>query len=169
MLGAVYDFVMAYAPNVIQNNIFRGWQNRMALPQTQDFIVVSIQDTLRVGTNTLDYSQSESGKIISKTLREYIIDIDFCNIKQEIAQEQASVIETLSRSYVGVNFFKKYDISLNYADDIEYLPYVDEQDQYLHRYRVSIHLTKWEEVPTPQDFFTEVNLRIENIDTHHKP
>lgn len=163
------DFIMAYAPNAVQNNLFRGWQNRMALPQAQNFIVVSVQDTLRIGTNTTDYSQAENNKLITKTLREYIIDIDFCNIKQDIAQQQAATIEGLSRSYVAVDFFNKYNIGFNYADDIEYLPYTDEQDQYLHRYRVSLHLTKWEEIAVNQDFANKVELRIENIDAHHKP
>lgn len=169
MLNAVYDFVMEYAPNAVADNIFRGWQNRMALPQTQNFIVISVQDTLRIGTNVSDYSQGSNGIMTTKTLREYVIDIDFCNINQEIAQEQAVTIETLSRSYIAVEFFKQQDINMNYADDIEYLPYTDEQDQYLHRYRVSLHLTKWEEIAVNQDFANKVELRIENIDAHHKP
>lgn len=169
MLGAVYDFVMAYAPNAIQNNIFRGWQNRMALPQTQEFIVISVQDTLRIGTNINNYEKSLDNKITTKTLREYIVDVDFCNIKKEIAQKQAATIESIGRSYIAVDFFNKYDIGFNYADDVEYLPYTDEQDQYLHRYRVSLHFTKWEETTIQQDYFSNVKLRVENIDAHHKP
>lgn len=169
MLEAVNDFVITYAPNAIQNNLFRGYQNRMALPQQQNFIVVSVEDTARVGTNTTDYSQADDGKLITKALREYLVSIDFCNIKQEIAQEQAANIEVISRSYIATDFFKQRDIGFNYADDIMYLPYVDEQDQYLHRYRVTLHLTKWEQVAINQDFAKTVQLRIENIDAHHKP
>lgn len=169
ILDAVYDFVLTYAPNAIGDNIFRGWENRMALPQTQNFIVISIQDTLRIGTNVVDYSQSAQGNISNQTLREYIVDIDFCNIDQETAQTQASTIETLGRSDIGVTFFNNNGASLNYADDMEFLPYTDEQDQYLHRYRVSLHLTQWDQTTLTQDYFNSVNLRVENIDAHHKP
>ena len=170
ILEAVYDFITTYALNVVADNVFRGWQNRMALPQTQNFIVISIQDTMRIGTNVTDYTQSAQGNIINQTLREYTVDIDFCNIDQEIAQEQASTIETLGRSDIGVTFFNKYTgLSLNYADDMEYMPYADEQDQYLHRYRVSLHLTQWDQTTLTQDYFNSVNLRVENIDAHHKP
>lgn len=170
ILEAVYDFITTYASNVVADNVFRGWQNRMALPQTQNFIVISIQDTMRIGTNVVDYTQSAQGNITNQTLREYTVDIDFCNIDQEIAQEQASTIETLGRSDIGVTFFNNYTgLSLNYADDMEYMPYVDEQDQYLPRYRVSLHLTQWDQTTLTQDYFNSVNLRVENIDTHHKP
>lgn len=169
MLGAVYDFILAYAPEAKQDNIFRGWQNRLALPQTQEFIVISVQDTLRIGTNVNNYAQSANNKITTTTLREYIVDVDFCNINQETAQKQAALIESIGRSYIAVDFFEKYDISFNYCDDVEYVPYIDEQDQYLHRYRVSLHFTKWEEATVQQEYFSNVKLRVENIDVHHKP
>ena len=176
MLNAVYDFVVKYAPNVIQDNVFKGYQNRISSPKCNNFIVISLEDTLRIGTNISDYSSSQNNQYGANVLRDFIIAIDFCSTKQEVAQEQAEIIETLCNSYIAVNFFNEYNLCFNYSDDVEYIPYVDLQQQYLHRYRVLLHINKWKNAVVSQQFADKVeitqmiqNARIENIDTHHKP
>lgn len=170
MLSAVNDFILAYAPDVTQDMLYRGYQNRMALPEEQDYVIMAMLDTARIGTNVSDYSQSADEKYIAKTLREYTVSVDFCSINQESAQQRAMTLEVISNGYIAVDFFKQYGLSYNYADDIQYIPFVSEQDQYVHRYRINLHLTKWDEVAIKQQYAERVELsRVENIDAHHKP
>lgn len=170
ILGAVNEFIMKYAPGVEQVQLYRGYQNRMALPSKQDYIVMSLGTTARIGTNVSDYDRSSDELYTTKTLREYTINVDFCSIYQEVAQRRAIVLEVISNGNIAVDFFKQYGLSYNYAEDVQYIPFISEQDQYVHRYRINLHLTKWDKVTIPQQYAERVELsRIENIDAHHKP
>lgn len=170
MLDAVNKFILYCLPEIPQERLFRGYVNREALPGVQDYTVYAVNSTARIGTNVNDFAQAIDEKITTKVLREYTVDVDFFSLSQETARQRASTLEAIGRSYLGVDFFKQYEIGLNYAEDMNYLPYVDLTEQYIHRYRVSLHLTKWEEITVNQQYAEEVILqRVENIDTHHKP
>ncbi len=167
---AIYDFIATFASGIPLDNIFRGYQNRVALPQEQTYAVITLADMDRVGTNILDQSNSGSGEITSKVMRVYTVDVDFISLDQSKAQRQASVLENFGRTYIATDFFEKYNLYFNYVDDISYLPFIDETDQYLHRYRISLHFSTWDETTTPQQYAERVEIqRVENIDAHHKP
>lgn len=170
ILTAVYDFITKFAAGVPTDNVFRGYQNRVALPKEQTYAVITLGDIERVGTNVFDQSNSGNGEITSRVMRVYTVDVDFISLDQSKAQRQATILENIGRSYIATDFFEKYNLYFNYVDDISYLPFVDETDQYLHRYRISLRLTAWDESTTSQEYAERVELqRVENIDTHHKP
>lgn len=169
MFEAVNDFILKFAPGVVQDNIYRGYFNRASLPDVQDYTVISVSDTSRVGTNIGDDAQAADNIYTTKALYEYTIDIDFVCDDQMTAHKRASALATLGRDYIAVDFFKGYAIGFNYADDMAYLPFVDLSDQYIHRYRVTLHLTQWESVSTSQEYAEKVEINlVENIDAHHK-
>ncbi len=165
MFTAVNDFILKYAPGVTQERLFRGYSNRLSLPESQDFTVYSLANAERIGTNVNEWGRDE---VKTKTLRQYVFDIDFCNIRQEKARMRAATIATLGRSYIAARFFEKRNIALNYATDISYLPYVDLTEQYIHRCRVSLYLTAWDEVNVAEEYAENVRATVENIDAHHK-
>lgn len=169
MLGAVNDFILKYAPNTTQNNIFRGYYNRAALPQKDSFIIVSMYDSLGIGTNVYKYDNLENGTASTEALREYTISIDFCNCDQSLAVQQVQNVAVIANSFLAVDFFKQYNLCLNYAEDIEYLPYTTVQEQYIHRYRVNLHITDWNTVEYPQEAAERVYFKhFENVDADHK-
>lgn len=165
MLEAVNDFILRYT-DVVQDNLFRGYQNRATLPQVNDYTMYYEQGINRIGTNVDEVRNTETEVY---TLREYTINIDFCGDDQEKLANRAKNLAILSRSMYGCDFFKSYGISLSYAEDVQYLPYVDEEQQYIHRYRIVIHLTRWDSVTLPQQTANTVSAYIENVDAHHKP
>lgn len=169
LLGAVAAYILAYTdtPN---DKLFRGYQNRMAKPRLADYTIFNIDGTERVGTNVTSYEQSSDNKLQTRVLRSYSVSIDFCALDQSVAQQRATTIETFSRSNIGVEFFKQYDIAINFAEDVLYIPFMDDTKQYINRYRVNIHLTRWETMTTVQEYAEEVILqRVENIDACYKP
>ena len=165
MLEAVNDFILQ-CTDVVQDNLYRGYQNRSTLPQTNDYTMYYEQSVNRIGTNVDDVGDT---KTEIKSLREYTVNIDFCGVNQESLAERAMDIAVLGRSPYGCNFFKGYGITLNYADDVQYLPFVDEEQQYIHRYRIVLHLTRWDSVKLTQQTANVVSPHIENVDVHHKP
>lgn len=170
MFDAVNNFILKYAPGVEQDSIYRGYFNRASLPQQQDYTVIAVSDTARVGTNVSDDAQGADNIYTTLALREYSVDVDFVHQDEAVARQRAAVIETLGRSYVAVDFFKALNIGFNYADPVLYLPFTDTSDQYVERYRVTLHLTVWDGVSVEQQYADKVEIqRVENIDAHHKP
>lgn len=174
ILGVCNDFLLKFLkemdPPIDQEHIFRGLQNDMALPaDATDYILMTLSDTKRIGTNITGASCSEDSKLGTASLREYIVDVDFCHSTDSIARERSEVIETLGRSFFATDFFQEQGLSFLYAKDVKFLPFVDEMKQYIFRYRVSLHLSKWTEVKIPQEYFDQIKFQIENVDVHHEP
>ena len=164
MYEAVNDFILQYT-DVEQDKLFRGYQNRSTLPQVNDYTIYYAQAKNRIGTNVYDY---EDTKVISTALFEHTINIDFCGSNREKLEERATHLAILAHSFLGCDFFKNHGVTLNFAEDVQYLPFTDEEQQYIHRYRIVIHLTSWDAVVLPQQTANVINPTIENVDVHHK-
>ena len=120
----------------------------------------------RIGTNVDEIRDKETE---IKSLREYTMNIDFCGDNQESLMQRAKNLAIIGRSNFGCDFFKNYGIELNYAEDVQYLPFVDEEQQYIHRYRIVVHLSRWDSVILPQQTAIVIEPHIENVDVHHTP
>ena len=165
ILEAVNDYILRFT-NVQQDNLFRGYQNRSTLPQTQDYTMYYLSGNSRIGTNVDDVDDLTT---TVKALREYIVNVDFCGDDQETVEDRAKSLAVLGRSYLSCNFFKTYGINFNFAENVQYLPFVDETEQYVHRYRIVLHLTRWDSVTISQETAIQADVYIENVDAHHKP
>lgn len=165
MYEAVNDFILQYT-DVVQDNLYRGYQNRSTLPQVNDYTMFYEMSENRIGTNVDEIRDTEAE---IKSLREYTMNIDFCGDNQESLLERAKRLAIIGRSYFGCDFFKSYGITLNYAEDVQYLPFVDEEQQYIHRYRIVLHLSRWDSVVLPQETANAVSAYVENVDVHHEP
>ena len=165
MYEAVNDFILKYT-DVVQDNLYRGYQNRSTLPQTNDYTMFYEMSENRIGTNVDEIRDKETE---IKSLREYTMNIDFCGDNQESLMQRAKNLAIIGRSNFGCDFFKNYGIELNYAEDVQYLPFVDEEQQYIHRYRIVLHLSRWDSVVLPQETANAVSAYIENVDVHHEP
>ena len=174
VLEAVNDFLLTYAENLKQDNLFWGYQNNMALPPHDNYVVISVTTTRRIGTNITDYDESEQSIYGISTLREYVVAIDFCNEDYEPAMDLATRIETIATSAIGVKFFKEKGMSLAYCEDAYAIPFIGVDEDYIQRFRVSLHITNTIRNKVKQEYAEEVNFdneksRIENVDVHHKP
>ena len=174
VLNAVYDFIYAYSknenvPQFTENQIIRGWQNSAVLPQeSQDFCVFSEINTIRHGTN--EESLIIDNNVIFYETLEHVIQIDFYSLNPFIARSRANLIELLAFTRVATDFFKKINKSLTclYAEDVRNLTGLDETKSFLARYQVVIHLEERLNQAIQTDYFTNVNLHLENVDVHHK-
>ena len=57
MYEAVNDFILKYT-DVVQDNLYRGYQNRSTLPQINDWTMYYDQSINRIGTNVERYSDT---------------------------------------------------------------------------------------------------------------
>ena len=166
LLDTVNDYILQYT-DVVQDNLFRGYQNRSTLPQTDDYTMFYMNNAVRVGTNVNEYTNTE---VKINALHEYTVNIDFCSSEQETAESHAKRLAVLGRSFVSCDFFKAQGFNLNYADDMQYLPFTDENSQWVHRYRITLHLTEWDKVTLTQQTAKEVTIqKVVNVDVEYPP
>jgi len=174
ILESVYYFILRFLPEVEAANIYQGYENQNPLPKRQSFCIISLNAPTRVGTDVEEIN--EAGHSVVKKLMRYSVDVDFIGTDNEDARRKASVIELLGNSAPGIAYFRdNTGMRLLYADNMAYLPYVYESNQWCHRYRVTLHLDCWEKYEQCAEYVDAcgltpkaLNLRVENIDAHHE-
>ncbi len=171
VLGAVYSFLAQYVPDIDAGNIARGWQNRAALPDSSDYIVMTLLTEQRHGTNVHKWadditSETDIVETISM-LGEHTVQVDFCGLDEQAVMARATRLAALARDGVAVEFFRPYGILPLYAEDVRPAPFTNEQRQWEVRYVLTLHLECWHDVDLPRPAFTNVNIQIEDVDVHH--
>lgn len=170
ILGAVYDFLVDKLA-IDGGLILRGWQNRAALPDNADYVVLTLLTTQRHGTNVHEWLGLEDNETdiseASMMLAEHTVQVDFCGTDEQEVMGRATRLAILARDGVAVEYLKSYRILPLYAEDVRNAPFENEQRQWEVRYIVTWHLECWHEVATDRDAFTHVNILPEDVDVHH--
>lgn len=170
---AVTEFLLKYMwPTLDPQRVFEGNQNNMALPgDEREHTLFYLSQTRRIGTNTGESQVTPEGNVITATLREYVVTVDFCDTDIDRSRSRAEGLETLSRSAYAADFFhNNYDIGLLYAENMVYLPYVDDTNQFINRFQVKLHLSMWSTYSIEVEYFERASVtRLENVDVHHPP
>ena len=171
--SALYAFLCTYiTPAIEPTQILAGDQQNMVLPENEDYVIYTVSGQIRHGTTSEDYDPD--GETMSlHELNEVVVKVDCyadsTNSTQDDAilraQIRANNLNTLFRSSVAPDFFKRYGISALYADDAQNTTLVSDSQQYLHRWTVNLHLCFKSSVVVPQPGFTEMGININSIIT----
>ena len=170
VLGAVYDFLTTRLSPAPQH-IVRGWGNRAALPNSNDFVVLTLIGAARRGTNVRRWQTPADNapglNLNLAMLTVYDVQADFCGEDEETVSRAASQFVVLGRDAVAVDFFRPYGLSMLHADDPRALPFTNDQNQWQTRYSVTLHLAGWADVDVSVDAFDKAHITLENVDVHH--
>lgn len=170
---ALYEFLTTYiTPAIGPTQVLAGDQQNMVLPENEDYVIYTVSGLTRHGTTSEDYDP-EGETLSLHELNEVVVKVDCyadsANSTQDDAilraQIRANNLNTLFRSSVAPDFFKRYGISALYADDAQNTTLVSDSQQYLHRWTVSLHLCFKSSVVVPQPGFTEMGININSIIT----
>jgi hypothetical protein len=170
---ALYEFLTTYiTPAIEPTQVLAGDQQNMVLPENEDYIIFTIVSQMRHGTTSENYDPD--GETLSlHELNEVVVKVDCyadsTNSTQDDAilraQIRANNLNTLFRSSVAPDFFKRYGISALYADDAQNTTLVSDSQQYLHRWTVNLHLCFKSSVVVPQPGFTKMGVKMNSIIT----
>lgn len=170
---ALYEFLTTYiTPTIEPTQVLAGDQQNMVLPENEDYIIFTVVSQMRHGTTSEDYDPD--GETLSlHELNEVVVKVDCyadsTNSTQDDAilraQIRANNLNTLFRSSVAPDFFKRYGISALYADDAQNTTLVSDSQQYLHRWTVNLHLCFKSSVVVPQPGFTKMDVKMNSIIT----
>lgn len=173
---ALYDFIVAYGvPAMDANNVRIGWEARSTLPAgTNDFAIITPGQAERTITSTERLVDTGADPDVGELyeVRSYysiLSQIDFCS-STDIARQRVYSVDAIFRSLVGTNFFSKYGITAQYADNILESTYTDETEDFVRRYTLTLHFAYWAGVDVESSWFNSATIeRFENVEVHHPP
>ena len=169
ILGAIYSFIVQYL-GISEELIVRGWQNRAALPDDFDVVILTLLTAQRHGTNVHDWDGVTPPEGIDETismLTEYTVQVDFCGHDEQAVMDRAARLAVIARDRIACEFFRPYGFLPLWAEDVRNLTFTNEQRQWEVRYNVILHVAGWKNVTISHDAFTSVNIKIEDVDVHH--
>ena len=169
VLRAMIDFINICAvPPLELDCIFLGYNNDLSLPkENDDFAVVYLLNSIRHGTGITEFD-SENERRIIKEYHEHNLQIDFYSTNQFDARTRAQNCSTLARTDVGVNFFRQFNLDCLSSNPLQNMSGLLDAQRYVSRYTLQMQVGQWHKISIDQDFFEKVDLRIENVDVHHK-
>lgn len=177
--GAIFDFIAAFVTPPFAE-VVRGDQNRVSLPEeTNEYILITKIVETRRGSNVHSFeapAPDADGTLSASKLTLCDVQIDVRSDKGPRAQEAASLIELWARDEIGIRFFQPYGISVTGCTSPQDMAFIDESNQFVKRFMVTLSLEYWETVSIAMPFFDDVTLKpdpprsyFENIDVHHPP
>lgn len=170
ILGAIAAFLIDKL-KIEPDLIVRGWQNRAALPNDTNYVVLTLLTEQRHGTNVHQWSDDQSSQtdVVEKISMhaEHTVQIDFCGTDEQEVMARATQLAIFARDGVAVEYLRPYGILPLYAEDVRNAPYSNEQRQWEVRYIVAWHIECWHNVQIARDAFTRVNILTEDVDVHH--
>lgn len=162
-MSAIYDFITEYT-TIDKDKLIEGWQNRMALPEDNEYIQYYISNTKRIGTNT---EKNDDYETTLSTLREYVVTIDINDYELDRPRKRATDLETVARSELGSIFFKDRGIGLLFADDVRYMPFTNADNQFIYRYMLDLHIAVWDDVVVKESTAKEAYFKdVINVDKY---
>ena len=154
---AVRDMLLKYT-DCPADNIFAGYGNRVELPETNNYIVFTVLNPVRMGTPIIvNNSTSYAGKITSYQDFRLEVQIDFYG---DFAFDRANDIINISRTEFLCSFFKSYNIQPIACDDARNLTGVSGESEYVERWMVRLEFDYRDAVSVSQDVFNTAELNI---------
>ena len=175
VISAVQAFLFKYAvPAVPLAQIICGNFNRAALPDTDELILYYPIRFERHGTNIETFDAAavqpgQDGALTTSTLIEFVMQVDCYSHDALTAMQRAQAVETIARSYSGVQFFNKHNISCLYASDVRDLTGVLDAEQYVWRFMTELHLSFWAQISQGLPWFEATSLELKNVDVVFPP
>lgn len=164
VLGAVYDFILAYClPAMNPEHVFRAWVNRASLPpDTNEYAIITVIGEARRGSNVeefdFDPDTEADGILTLEESKKIAVQVDFFG---DEAKRRASALELLSRSGTAALFLEPYGIAPLYADDPKEAGVVDGSEQQVPRYVITLYLSAKASLGMSVGWFDDVNLKPE--------
>ena len=165
---AVRDFeILVMQPPIEASHVLAGNQNNITLPPDREYVINSVVSHREIGTPVESYEWDEEAqamRVVISRLVEMVMQVDAYRDGLEAARMRAECVATVARTTPACDFFRKYDISSLYADDVRNTTTVVDEDQFVQRWTTSLHLTYTHKVRLDVDSISAVTVGVQNVD-----
>lgn len=155
---AIDELIKKYTP-LTEDHIYRAYQNRVPLPEKNDFCVITLIEEGRYNTGIDTYSFPKDEQTIKLGIKARV-QIDFYG---DLSKNYANAIMNICNDTVGCTFLRPYGIQPLYCDNVENMTGVSGEKEYVERNTIEVYLTYKNAVVVSQDGFN--TAKINNIKT----
>lgn len=171
LIKSVRDFCLKFATPALKDieHVLVGYTNNFTLPTDgNDFCVVTPISERRLHTvNERDSLDSDTVEL-SEYL-ETVVQIDCYSTNRKDARTRVESYELVGRSRYGVEHFKQYKVDCQHADICRNNTGILDSDQYVSRWTTNLTLGIWKQADITQDYFTDIDPELINVDAKFKP
>lgn len=171
LIQSVLDFCFKCSNPALadENHVIVGYTNNLTLPSDgNDFCVITPLSERRVH-KTIESDPMVTDNINLSEYLECEIQIDCYSSNRKDARLRVEAFELIAKSSYGVNFFRQYGIDCQGADVCRNLTTVLDSDQYVSRWNTTLTLGQWKTVQLTQDYFTDIDPELINVDAKFRP
>lgn len=161
----LYSFLLNYlTPEVEKSSVIWGNQNNIALPaDSNEYVIFFLLGTQRHGTNISTYD-SEGESTDEDVELEYTVQVDcYAGIDGtadgDNALLRAQSLEILSCSQEAFEYLNEYGLHILYIDPPRDTTIVDDDNTYVRRWTVQLHLAGHMIMTLETPGFTEAKVR----------
>jgi len=140
--------------NCKADNIVCGYNNRVPLPDNNDYIIFTILNPFRDCTPVVTYS---SNGLKSEQDYRVTVQIDFYG---DLAFDRANAIMNIARTEFLCDFLKQYSIQPISCDEAKNLTGISGEMEYVERWSVDFEIDYQDAVIDNQDWFNTAELNI---------
>lgn len=143
---ALRAFIVAVVPTGVP--VIKGQSNRVPMPGSDDFIIMTQTRREQLSQTTHDYRPDDSAEDIARTTSlTFQLDVYGAN-----AAENAQVITTLFRDDYGVSSLANCGLAPLYCGDPQQMPLVAGEQQYIQRWTFGCTLAGVISIGVPMQF-----------------
>jgi hypothetical protein len=146
LFRALGDLLTTIAP--AGTEIVRGQQNRVPMPASDSFIVMTEAQRQQNAQTTHDYDPEAGSNDIGRSTT-FRIQVD---VYGAAAGDTAQAIVTLLRDAYGFDFLKPHGVAPLYCEDPTQMPLIAGEQQYIQRWTIRVLLHANVAISTSQDF-----------------
>lgn len=160
-------FLLAILPDGVA--VTNAQQNRVAAPQVDNYVLLTLLNRRRLGTNVMDWDNSHGGNPSVQANIEAVtisMQLDFHGAD---STDNAQVFATLFRSDYGYQFMSASGLYPDNCTDGAQMPFINDQDQYEDRWVINAVFDANIAVVTPQQFANTVDVGLIEVDTVYPP
>lgn len=172
LIPALVDFITTFAtPALIDSDhVLNGFERNITPPKDkQDFCVIQPISRTRRGTTVQEYDKTGDEVVRLKEYVDLDVQIDCYSRNLFDAASRAQTLETVARSFAGVDSFAKHNIDCQYADNVQNLTAILDEAQYQTRWRLVLRLGYWRTVQLDQPFVDALDVDVHNVDVRFPP
>lgn len=171
---AIKDFEkVVLNPPVAEDSVFWGYANDLSLPDgSNEYVINTIVSHVEHGTPVTRYEWDDDlGRYVARVykLEEMVLQVDCYSDDPESARMRAECLGAISRTSLGVDFFRQHGLSSLYADPPRNTTVVVDAEKYVHRWTVDVHLTYTHAMTLDAEGFTAAKVKVVNVDVEFSP
>ena len=168
---AIKSFIQTYCtPELSANNIILGYQNNVALPESEDFAVFHVVDFQKRGRGErrlCDPLHNDKYLLLDTNLMKVQIDL-YCNNSNcnsdKDAMLRAKSLETIANSSIGVAHFNKYNMSCIGAESMKVSIVTGDSGLLDYRWIVMLNISFNSQYVLDVDTFNTLNIKLNPLE-----